>query len=191
MKKIIIGFISILYVTAIVIVGFIGIRMEVNPAKIVKEVEYIFLNEIKGDEDGIFEYYYDGSDDRDKLVYAVYSRPKKNQPDPYINDELDGEPWDFGGIKYDYMIRFYNLDFILQNENWINGQEKGTYMINVQVMPENSTVQEVSYYTSSDEIIFDEGLITFAESNKGYRFDMNIMAADNSGTKIYIRFLID
>ncbi len=191
MKKIMIAFVSLLYVTAIVVIAFLGIRAEVNPAKIITEVETIVLDEVKGTDSRKYEYYYDGTTDENKLVYGVYTRPDEEEINKTTGGDANGDLWNIGSDKMNYIVKIYNFKYVYDTPNWIGNQPKGTYQIKASVIPENSSMQDVLFATSFEGVQLDEdGLLTFSKTTEILRFTVNIKSTDNSGTNINVRFLI-
>ena len=194
MKKIIGLFISILFVSAIILVTFLGVRAEVNPSKNIVEVQTIVLDEIKGSESKEFNYHYDGSDNKSTLVYTVLARPFDNQINA-LGEDSKGNVWNMSGIKFQYIVKIMNFQYIYDTDNWISNQKKGTYQIRPSVIPENSTIQEVTYSSTiiNNSIeLSDKGLLTFKEkTDEVEAFTVTIKATDNSNTSVNIRFLVN
>ena len=191
MKKIVIIIVSFIYFIAVVLIAFLGIRSEVNPSKIVTEVETIVLDEVKGDEDGIYEYHYDGTESEDSLVYSVYQRPAEDEINKTTGTDIYGNLWNIGTEKMNFIVTFYNFNYIYDTDNWIGSQNKGTYQINASVIPENSTIQDLSYTTTNvdDVTLSEKGLLTFNKFDQITRFTVKIKARDNSGTTVNVRFI--
>ena len=192
MKKIVIAVVSVIYVVAIVFIAFLGIRAEVNPAKIITEVETIVLDEIKGSNSREYSYYYDGTTDEDKKVYSVLARPDEEEINKSTGGDANGDLWNIGTEKIHYIIKIFNFNFVYDTPNWVGNQQKGTYQLKPSVIPENSTMQDVLYSTTMEEdiVLSETGLITFFKLEKIIRFTVNIRATDNSGTYINVRFLV-
>ena len=194
MKKIIALFISLLFVSAIILVTFLGMRAEVSPSKEIIEVQAIVLDEIKGSESKIFNYHYDGSEDESTLVYTVLERPFDNQINAYGEDK-DGNVWNLSGTKFQYIIKMINFNYIYETDNWMSNQKKATYQLRPSVIPENSTIQEVTYSSSivtNNVELSENGLLTFKEKLEDDEiFTVNIKATDNSNTSANVRFIVN
>ena len=193
MKKIAIAIISSIYAISIILIAFLGISGEILPSKIVVNVEQIVLDEVKGLDRGNYEYHYDGTDSEETLVYGVYSRPREDEINPETGEDQNLDKWDIDGVKMQYIVKIYNFNFIYDTEEWKFGQQKGTFKINSQVLPENASIQNVIYatsYTSSNISLSENGLITFEKLTTTARFTVTAKALDNSGTTSNIRFLV-
>ena len=192
MKKVAIAIISSLYVIAIVLIAFLGISGEVTPSKEIVNVEQLVLEEVKGLENGRYEYFYDGSESEESKVYGVYSRPKENEINQSTGVDQYGDLWNINGVRMQYIVKIYNLNYVMDTPNWKVGQSQGTYQIHSQVIPENSSIQGVIYGSSETSVasVSESGLITFTKQSIATRYTVTAKSLDSTGVLINIRFIV-
>ena len=180
MKKALIAIISVIYVVALIIVSFLGVRAEVKNQTI--EVEGIVLNNQS--------MYYPGLPETPINRYlAVYQRPEADKIDEDGIGKIDRVNWDFNGISRDYAI--YIDDYYY----FYNTGRK--YTIDCNVVPSNATKKELTYSLLASEAMREkvqlaqnELTFSFTDNRSYVDFDVIVRSKDLSGVEIRILFKI-
>ena len=193
MKKAIIAIVSVIYVIAIILVAFLGVQAEIRESAKKVEATGISLSDLKDNPTGHYIYYYDGSENKNARVYEILSRPDEE----LIAEDgtYDKNTWSAGGVDYGFIIKIYNLNYIIDTPDWKVGQTQGTYGINATVLPEDATMQSLLYSKVGAEesgITIDDktGVLTFAKIDANALFTVGVSATDNSGLTVNIRFIV-
>ena len=179
MKKALIAIISVIYVVAIIIVSFLGIRAEVvNETIYVQEI--VLLNQTL--------YYPNMPKIEDNAIVSVYKRPSEDAIGDDGVGEVDGRliNWDFNGVSRDYAIFIDDYFYLYENM----GKK---YTIETSVKPEDATKKDLTYYMSGSDAVKEKlsltnyGEITFSLQHKGWvDVDILISSTDMSGVEIDI-----
>ena len=182
MKKALIAIISAIYVIAIVIVSFLGIRSEVSNRTIYAE-QIILLNETM---------YYEGQPKTEEnMIIEVYKRPEESQ----INEEGKGIDddisWNYGenkDQKRDYAIFVYDTNFLYN--------EMGkTYKLETRVKPDDTTKKDLEYFISGGDKIVktlsinNVGEISFKEEYTSW-VDVDIFVSTTDASLVEIDVLL-
>ena len=185
MKKALIAIISAIYVIAIIIVSFLGIRSEVNNRIVYAEQIELLNKNI---------YYENVPQIEDNLIIEVYKRPEES----HINEEGKGVDdditWNYGedkSQKRDYAIFVYDTNFLYDTM----GKK---YKIEAVVKPDNTTKKDLKYNISGGDkvvntlLINNVGEITFSEEYTGWvDVDIFVSTTDLSNIEIDILFKIN
>lgn len=179
MKKITAIVVSLIYVTAIVVVAFMGVLAEIRNQTV--DVANIVLTEARYLTPGYVLTYPTGTKVLDS-DYAIFSRPTQEGEG---QTEVD-IAWNIGGLSYDYVIQIRGYKTIMEYSGWKDGT--GNLSLSAFVLPENATKQELLYNvydenggTLPDISISDAGLLHFEEKRGGvFSFLVRISATDNS-----------
>ncbi len=195
MKKAITAIVSVIYVIAIILVAFLGVQAEIRESAKKVEATGISLLDLKDNPTGHYIYYYDGSENKSARVYEIISRPEEEQIDPVTKADEKGDTWEINNVKFGFIIKVFNLNYIIDTPDWKVGQIQGSYAINATVLPEDATMQSLLYSKvgaedSSIEIDNKTGVITFPKLNSTTLFTVGVSATDNSGLTINIRFVV-
>lgn len=187
MKKITVILVSIVYVTAIIVVAFLGVLAETKNQTV--NVTSIVLDQARNLTQGGVLTYPTGTLPQDS-IYAIFSRPENGEGGSY------DIAWTIDGIRFDYVIQIRGFTTIYEREDWKDGQ--GCFDLGAFVLPENATEQRLLYRlndSSGDEPTFatigEDGLITFSDKVYGITtFQAVIQSTDNSGVTCNIRFIV-
>ena len=180
MKKALIAIIATIYVIALVIVSFLGIKPEVPS-------EFVYIEEIVLNND--HSYRLNAKEEPDNIVVHVYKRPDASQ----INEQgvgiTDKVNWDFNGVHRDYAIYFD--DYFYYYEMISN-----VYTIKTSVNPENASDKRLKFTLSATDKVkeyltmTDYGEIRFLEASKTtkgwFDADIKVKAQDTSEVEIDI-----
>ena len=140
MKKALIAIISAIYVIAIIIVSFLGIRSDVSNRTIYAE-EVILLNK---------NIYYPGAPETDEnIIIQVYERPEESHIKEDGKDDIEdmGITWNYGEEKKqkrDYAIFVYDYNFLLNEMG-------GNYKLEAKVKPDDTTKKDLEFYISGGD----------------------------------------
>lgn len=182
MKKALIAIIATIYVIALVIVSFLGIRADV-PTKFVY-IEEIVLNNTN-------DYRLNAEKIPDNIIVHVYKRPDASQIDDKGVGITDRVNWDFNGIHRDYAI--YIDDFFYYYEMLSN-----IYTIKTSVIPEDASKKELKFsLTATDRVkeyitMTEYGEIRFQDAAKqtaGW-FDADIVVKAQDYSEVSIDILL-
>lgn len=184
MKKALIVIISAIYVVAIIIVSFLGVRADVDH-RVTYAEEIVLLNE---------SLYYQGLPKvEDNLIIGVYKRPDEsliNEKGVGIYDEIT---WNYneGQSKRDYAIFIYDTNFVY-NEM---GKQ---YTLQTSVKPDDTTRKDLDYFLSGGDktvqtlTINDVGQISFSVEYTGWvGVDIIISTTDLSNVEIDVLLKIN
>ena len=186
MKKALIAIISVIFVVAIVIVSFLGIRAEVHDITIY--VQEIVLNNKD-------EYKPRLPETETNRISRVLKRPAEEEIDPEtgvgITDEVN---WNFAGRKRDYAVYIDNYYYLFSKKG-------GKYTIDTTVNPVDATHKELQFYLSyyqeynadikNNISLTSSGELTIQTTHDGWiGFDVIISSTDLSGVEIDILFKI-
>lgn len=182
MKKALIAIIATIYVIALVIVSFLGIKADV-PSEFTY-IEQIVLNNTN-------DYRLNADKKPENIIVHVYKRPDASQ----INEKgvgiTDSVNWDFNGLHRDYAIYFD--DYFYYYEMLSN-----KYTIKTSVIPEDATKKELQFSLEANERVktyltmTSYGEITFLENSKttaGW-FDADIVVKAQDYSEVEIRILL-
>lgn len=187
MKKITVILVSVVYVSAIIVVAFLGVLAETRNATV--EVTKIVLDQTRDLASGGILTYPTGTRVEDS-IYAIYSRPDGE------GEASSDIAWTIDGIRFDYVIQVRGYATIYERGDWKDG--KGCFDLGAFVLPENATEQRLIYQLSDSNgdqpsfaSINEEGLISFSEAVTGITaFQASISATDNSGIVCNVRFIM-
>ena len=156
MKKALIAIIAGIYVFAIIIVSFLGIRSEVSN-RIIYAEEIVLLNQ-----DII-------NPDTQKQALRVYKRPDES----LIGEDgkAAGSPvtWNYGSekdLKRDYAIFVYDTNFLY------NSMGK-TLELNTSVKPDDTTKKDLEYVLSGADAVLETLSIDNVNNNGVISFNVN------------------
>lgn len=180
MKKALIVVISAIYIVAIIIVSFLGVRAEITN-RIIYAEEIVLLNE--------HTYYPDKSEEEENIAIAVYQRPDEELIDQETGlgfiDELQ---WNYnnGRSKRDYIIYVYDTNFLYNSM-------KKIYTLYTSVKPDDTTKKDLDYIISGgDKVtktlsIDSAGKIYFSEEYTSFvDVDIFVKTTDQSYIEIDI-----
>ena len=196
MKKALIVIISAIYVFAIIIVSFLGIRSEVYNRNI-DVSEIVLLNENVS-----YPSSYSGTKYATNDPIVVYKRPEESLIDP-TTGKAAGMPvtWNYGSqedlMKRDYAIYIYDTNFLYNSM----GLGK-TLELKTSVQPEDATKKELEYVLTGADAVVDTltigdvtpngGAILFSEYYTSVvDVDVIIKATDSSNVKIDVLLRIN
>ena len=175
MRKIAFVLTTFIYVTAIVVVAFVGILAEVRNATV--EVTAIVLEEARFLAPGRYLTYPDIAP-VESSIYAIFARPDSSSEEQSEYDIT----WNVGGVAFDYVIQIRGYTTIMESDTWKDG--KGNLRLSAFVKPENATIQDLNYSlvgVEEDMTISQSGILTFQEKRTGiFAFDVQIKAQDTS-----------
>ena len=192
-----IAIVSAMYIIAIVIVAFLGVRAEFIRNQERVDATGITLVELKEDVPGATaNFYFDGSENEDKILYTVYSKPENLDAEGY--DEARYNLWripDGSNMDYDYIIRIKKWTW-LYNYEWRDG--KTNFKIQAKVVPDNASEQELTYSTAdaNNGTIYDlnneTGTIHFNQQLENrLTIPVTVSTTDNSGIRIRVKVQIE
>ena len=190
-----IAIVSVIYVIAIILVAFLGVQAEIRESAKKVEATGISLLDLKDNETGQYTYYYDGSANKSARVYTILSRPEEETINPETHTDEAGDTWEVNNVKFSFIIKVWNLNYIMDTPSWKPGQEQGKYAINASVLPEDATMQSLLYAkVGADEsgITVDDklGEVNFTKVESTTFFTITVSATDNSGLAVNIRFIV-
>lgn len=197
MKKAMIAIVSVIYVIAIVIVAFLGVRAEFIRNQERVDATGITLIEMVDNTPGeVVSYYFDGSHNEEQILYTAYSRPETLDEEGY--DEAHYNLWripDGSNENYDFIIRIRKWVW-LYNYEWRDG--KTNFKVNAKVVPDNASEQALVYSTTEGnegtlyDLDNDTGLIHFNEQlTNRLTIPVTVSTTDNSGIRIKVKVQIE
>ena len=180
MKKALIAIISAIYVFAIIIVSFLGVRAEISNRTVYAE-QILLLNQ------NVI------NPNTSEIAIEVYKRPDES----LINDEgrgiEDNIVWNYGdGLQEhrNYVIKIRDTNFLFD----VMGKK---YKLETKVLPEDTTRKDLNFFISASEGIKatlkvnNVGDISFLEEyNSAVSLDMIISTTDLSNVSIDVYMLI-
>ena len=183
MKKALIAIIATIYVIALVIVSFLGIKAEVPS-------EFTYIDEIVLNNEDLYRP--NAEKIPENRIVHVYKRPDASQIDERGVGITDRVNWDFNGVHRDYAI--YIEDYFYYYEMISN-----TYTIKTSAKPENASDKKLKFTLSATGKVqeyltmseyTDSCEITFLEASKTTRgwfdADIKVKAQDMSEVEIVI-----
>ncbi len=180
MKKALIVIISAIYVIAIVIVSFLGVRAEISN-RITYAEEIVLLNE--------HTYYPNKPLEEENIAVAVYKRPDEELIDQTTGFGLIDEfQWNYnnGQSKRDYIIYVYDTNFLYESMGKI-------YTLYTSVKPEATTKKDLEYIiVGGDKVtktlsVDSAGKIYFSEEYTSFvDVDVFVKTTDQSYVEIDI-----
>ena len=197
MKKAMIAIVSVIYIIAIIIVAFLGVRAEFIRNQERVDATGITLVDMKENVPGeVVNYYFDGSHDEDKILYVAYAKPEHLDDEGYDDDHYN--LWripDGSGDDYDYIIRIKKWTW-LYNYEWRDG--KTNFNIHAKVVPDNASEQALVYSTTEGnegtiyELDNDNGTIHFlSQLENRLTIPLTVSTTDNSGIRIRVKVQIE
>lgn len=187
MKKAMIAIVSAVYVVAIVIVAFLGVRAEISNITIL--VDNIQLLDLEDKEAGASYTYYQDPLDTKTRVYTVAKRP--NEEDI---SEAEYSLWNLQGRKFDYAYKIFGFKTVYDGISWRDGATH--FKVNAKAYPSDATKKELIYTLTGQEenvvtINKDNGEITFNKKlTSNTIFQVAIRATDKAATTININFVV-
>ena len=194
-----IAIVSTIYLIAIIVVAFLGVRAEIIKSKERVDATGITLSEFKDNVPGeIVNYYFDGSESEDKILYTAYYKPETLDEEGYDDD---GNLWrtpnytEENPIFYDYIIRIKKWTW-LYNYEWRDG--KTNFKINGKVVPDNASHQDLVYSTTEAnegdlyELENTTGKIHFLKQLESrLLIPVTVATTDNSGIRVNVKIHIE
>jgi len=193
MKKALIAIISAIYVVAIIVVAFLGVRAQVITTTTL--VESIEIDDLYNKESGS-TYTFEAGNSK---IYTAYKRPDDSLIDPNEHkDSVNKIIWDDYQDnklirKIDYAVRIYNFNYIYDSNEWRDGATK--FAINAKAYPRNATNLGLIYtifgvdesYISIDK----DGIMTFNSNTQGTKsFTLAITSTDKQSLTVYVKFTV-
>ena len=179
MKKALIVIISAIYVVAIVIVSFLGVRAEITNNIIYAE-EIILLND--------HTYYPNKQKEEENIAIAVYGRPDEELIDQETGyGIIDEFQWNYsnGQRKRDYIVYVYDTNFLYDSMGKI-------YTLDISVKPDDTTKKDLEYTIDGGDkvkktlsIDGEKGKIYFSEEYKN-AVDVDILVSTTDQSYIEI-----
>lgn len=180
MKKALIAIISAIYVVAIIIVSFLGVRSEISNRTVYAE-EIVLLNEnIK-------------NPTTQEFAIEVYKRPSDSEIDAEGKGIDDRIVWNYGDNqeeKRDYAIKVRDTNFLFD----VMGKK---YKLEAKVLPEETSKKDLQFVVSASEKVKETlsidnlGEISFIqEYNSPVSLDVFISTTDMSNIKIDVYMII-
>ena len=142
-----IAIVSTIYIIAIIIVAFLGVRAEFIRNQERVDATGITLVEMKENVPGeVVNYYFDGSQNEDQILYVAYAKPEVLDAEGYDADHYNLWRIPNGDNEdYDYIIRIKKWAW-LYNYEWRDG--KTNFKLNAKVVPDNASEKELIYSTT-------------------------------------------
>ena len=196
MKKITFIFVGIIYVVAIIMVAFLGVRAEVVNQTV--EVTSIVLKEAAELKAGENLVYPAGVEPKNS-TYMLYCRPEEENIDISTgkSSSTGSVVWNSDTVRYNYAFQVRGLKTIYESATWRDG--KGHFDLGAYVLPEDATKQELIYTVTDSsgaypkELTVDnQGMLTFHAqiTAKIAYYTVKIAATDNSMVASYVSFMV-
>ena len=198
MKKAMIAIVSVIYLIAIIIVAFLGVRAEFIRSQERVDATGITLVDMKENTPGeVVNYYFDGPQNEEQILYTAYSRPEVLDDEGYDEyGNLWKVPTSEENVYYDFILRIKKWKW-LYNYEWRDG--KTNFKVQGKVVPDNASQQDLVYSTTegNNGTIYtldnDTGLIHFEQEliNTRLTIPITVSTTDNSGIRIRVKVQID
>lgn len=175
MKKALIAIIAIIYIIALVIVSFLGTKAEIINKPV--PIEEILLVNDELPRPGFKK----PTASKDQRIVTVYQRPDESEIGPdgrgYGRDDKEHNynlVWNKKDLKRDYAI-------IIEDYLYLYNILNGKYALEVKVLPENATNQDLLFYYQASDAIKDKVKMTsYGEFSFGFEPEQldDLMEAD-------------